>query len=119
MTARALEANGIATVVIGSALDIVEHCGVPRYLHNDIPLGNPLGHPYNTDEQLDTVRQALSLLSSSAEPVVRKTAMKWHNGESWRGNYLKVDDSNREALKLAGVENRRRRREQIEKGEKR
>jgi hypothetical protein len=48
--------------------------------------------------------------------VVRKTDLQWHNGESWRSNYLKVDDSNREDLKLAGEENRRRRREQTELG---
>jgi D-proline reductase (dithiol) PrdB len=119
LTARTLEANGITTVVIGSALDIVERCGVPRYLHNDIPLGNSLGHPYRAEEQLHSVRLALSLIANSTEPVIRKSSLRWHNGESWRSNYMKVDESNREALKLAGEENRRRRREQIDKGEKR
>jgi len=38
LIARHLEANGIPTLIIGSAIDVVEHCGVPRYLHSDFPL---------------------------------------------------------------------------------
>ena len=40
LAARALEAAGIATVVMGCAKDIVEHVGVPRLLFSDFPLGN-------------------------------------------------------------------------------
>ena len=36
LVARHLEANGIATVVIGSAVDIVERCGVPRFIFTDL-----------------------------------------------------------------------------------
>ena len=46
LVARHLEANGLPTVIIGSALDVVEHCGVPRFLFTDFPLGNPCGHPW-------------------------------------------------------------------------
>ena len=31
LTARHLEASGMATVIMGCAKDIVEHCGVPRF----------------------------------------------------------------------------------------
>ena len=40
LAARMLEENGIATVVMGCAKDIVEHVGVPRFLFSDFPLGN-------------------------------------------------------------------------------
>ncbi len=43
--ARALEAAGIATVIMGCARDIVEHVGVPRLLFNNFPLGNSAGLP--------------------------------------------------------------------------
>src|SRR5262245_31029659 len=43
LAARALEASGIATVVMGCARDIVEHVGVPRLLFSDFPLGNAAG----------------------------------------------------------------------------
>jgi D-proline reductase (dithiol) PrdB len=42
LVARHLETNGIPTVIVGSALDVVEHCGVPRFYFTDFPLGNPL-----------------------------------------------------------------------------
>ena len=45
LTARALEAAGISTVVLGCARDIVEHVGVPRLLFSDFPLGNAAGKP--------------------------------------------------------------------------
>jgi D-proline reductase (dithiol) PrdB len=41
LVARHLETNGIPTVIVGSALDVVEHCGVPRFYFTDFPLGNP------------------------------------------------------------------------------
>ncbi len=45
LIARHLEANGISTLVMGCAKDIVEHCGVPRFLFSDFPLGNSAGRP--------------------------------------------------------------------------
>jgi D-proline reductase (dithiol) PrdB len=59
LVARHLEAGGIPTVIIGSALDVVEHCGVPRFYFTDFPLGNPCGHPWQSDMQREIVRQAL------------------------------------------------------------
>ena len=114
-----MEAGGIATVIVGSAIDIVEHCGVPRYLHVDFPLGNPLGHPYDEEEQLETVRQALRMIRDSKNPVTRLSSLKWQGGEDWRSNYMRVDESNRELLKRMGEENRENRRRMIEQGIKR
>ena len=45
LAARALEENGISTVVMGCAKDIVEYVGVPRFLFSDFPLGNAAGRP--------------------------------------------------------------------------
>ena len=45
LAARTLEDNGIATIVMGCAKDIVEHVGVPRFLFSDFPLGNAAGRP--------------------------------------------------------------------------
>ena len=59
LVARHLEANGLPTVVVGSARDVVEHCGVPRFVFNDFPLGNPIGHPGRPDMQREVVRLAL------------------------------------------------------------
>ena len=45
LAARMLEENGISTVVMGCAKDIVEYVGVPRFLFSDFPLGNAAGRP--------------------------------------------------------------------------
>jgi len=49
LIARHLEANGIPTVVMGCAKDIVERVGVPRFLFSDFPLGNAAGRPNDVE----------------------------------------------------------------------
>ena len=107
LVSRLLEANGIATVVMGSAIDIIAHCGVPRYLHSDLPLGNPCGVPFDSTMQEQILNQALLLLeeANSANSIVRSVA-KWPGAPSWRDDYSKVDESNREALRLKGLQRR-------------
>ena len=58
LVARHLEAGGIATVIMGCAKDIVEHCGVPRFVWSDFPLGNSAGRPFEADSQRQTVELA-------------------------------------------------------------
>ncbi|MFT7685593.1 MAG: D-proline reductase (dithiol) PrdB [Candidatus Azotimanducaceae bacterium] len=111
MTARLLEENGIATVIIGSALDIVSYCMAPRFYYNDIPLGNPLGHPYDKEEQFKSVREALEMVADSSAANIHHSGIRWQGGDAWRENYMKVDDSNREELKQQGVQNRLDRRD--------
>jgi D-proline reductase (dithiol) PrdB len=94
-------------VVMGSAMDIIVHCGVPRYLHSDLPLGNPCGVPFDSTMQEQILNQALLLLeeANSANSIVRSVA-KWPGAPSWRDDYSKVDESNREALRLKGLQRR-------------
>lgn len=97
------------TVIIGSALDIVEHCGVPRFLFVDFPLGNPCGKPWDKAMQLRVVRQGISLLESvhSTRATVR-SAEQWGD-DDWRRRYMEVSDATREELARKGEELRRRR----------
>lgn len=102
LTARILEAAGIATVVIGSALDIVTHCRVPRYVHNDLPLGNPLGPPGDRQTQLASVVAALELLESSTEPAIKVTSAHWPGEPDWKRHFNRVEEENRDALRQKG-----------------
>jgi hypothetical protein len=68
LAARLLEANGIATVVMGCAKDIVEYVGVPRLLFSDFPLGNAAGKPHDPVSQAATLEMALALLESAPAP---------------------------------------------------
>ena len=112
LVARHLEANGIPTVVVGSALDIVEHCGVPRFLFSDFPLGNPCGHPWNPDMQTAIVRRALSLLETAAAPgTTARVPFEWKPDPEWRERYNRVRPEDRERLLAAGVARRDRRKQ--------
>ena len=111
LVARYLESEGICTVVIGSARDIVEECGVPRFLFVDFPLGNPCGKPWDVPMQQYLIGEAFDLLEKSWQPRTTVQApFAWTSDENdhWRNRYMQVDDSNREALAEAG----RKRREQ-------
>jgi hypothetical protein len=65
LAARHLEENGIATIVMGCAKDIVEYCGVPRFLFSDFPLGNAAGRPNDPESQTFTLELALRVLESA------------------------------------------------------
>jgi hypothetical protein len=108
LTARHLEANGIPTVVIGSARDIVEQCGVPRFLFSDFPLGNPCGAPYDVEMQRAILEIALGLLESTRFPRTSvQTPFSWPV-QDWRRNYMLVDEHNVEELRRMGEERRDR-----------
>ena len=110
LVARHLEANGIPTVIIGSALDVVEHCGVPRFYFTDFPLGNPCGHPYAPDMQREIVRSALQLFETATAPrTTVKAPFAWkEDGAIWRARYGRVTPENRERLLKLGDERRAR-----------
>ncbi len=117
LVSRHLEANGLPTVIIGSALDVVEHCGVPRFLFNDFPLGNPVGHPWKADMQREVVETALRLLETASGPrttVVSRFAWK-EDDPGWRERYGKVDPAERDRLIAVG-EARRRRQQELKQG---
>lgn len=103
-------------MVIGSAMDIVTHCQVPRYLHNNLPLGNPLGEPFDEIAQLSSVKKSLSLAATATDPIVVISDLKWSGNPDWQSVYNRVDDTNREELLRMGEENRRRRAENKTKG---
>ena len=97
MTARHLEANGIPTVVIGSARDVVEQCGVPRFVFSDFPLGNPCGKPYDGAMQRAIVEIACHLAESARYPrTTIQTPFVWSEDDSWRQTYMKIMPRRRE-----------------------
>ena len=91
LVSRHLEANGIPTVIIGTARDIVEHCGVARFLFVDFPLGNPCGEPYDDAQQRTIVGMALDLLESATGPRTTVEApYVWPKGDEWKDRILTV-----------------------------
>ena len=91
LVARHLEANGIPTVIMGCAKDIVEHCGVPRFVWSDFPLGNSAGRPFDVASQAQTLDLALRLLGTA--PAARTTVaspLHWTADAAWKYRYLDV-----------------------------
>ena len=89
LAARPLEANRIPTVIMGCAKDIVEHCGVPRFLWTDFPLGNSAGRPFDVESQAQTLELALRVLESA--PAARTTVqspLRWSADAAWKLDYL-------------------------------
>jgi D-proline reductase (dithiol) PrdB len=112
LVARHLEANGVPTVVMGCARDIVEECGVARFMFTDFPLGNPCGKPWDAEMQRSIVEIALNLLDRAWMPrTTVQTPFRWDN-DTWRDAFMRVDDSNREVLAREGEERRRRQAEE-------
>jgi hypothetical protein len=116
LAARHLEANGIPTVIIGSARDIVEYCGVPRFLFTDFPLGNPCGPPGRRDLQRAILAQALDLLETATAPrTTIVSPVAWDGDPAWRPRYARVDETNAAALRALGDERRRKQAEAARK----
>jgi hypothetical protein len=110
LIARHLEENGIATVVIGSAQDIVETVGVPRFVFVDYPLGNPIGKPGDSAEQLAVVEASLGLVrSAEGSRTTRRLDLEW-GSDDWRSNYMHVGPDNAAELAEAGRARREKQR---------
>jgi D-proline reductase (dithiol) PrdB len=85
LVARHLEANGIPTVLFGTARDIVEHCSVPRFVFVDFPLGNPCGKPYDVEMQHEILSIGFDLLESATEsPTVVQAPHEWGGDTTWK-----------------------------------
>ena len=105
LAARHLETNGIPTVIMGCAKDIVEQTGVPRFLFSDFPLGNAAGRPNDPDSQALTMELALKVLESAPGPrTTVQSPLRWRDNPDWKLDYSNVD-------RLSEEEIARRRRE--------
>ena len=92
LAARHLEENGIATIVMGCAKDIVEYCGVPRFLFSDFPLGNAAGRPNDPESQTFTLELALRVLeSATAARTTVQSPLRWSEDPSWKRDYSNID----------------------------
>jgi D-proline reductase (dithiol) PrdB len=103
LAARHLEENGIATLVMGCAKDIVEFIGVPRFLFSDFPLGNAAGRPHDPQSQAFTLELGLRVLEAAPAPrTTVQSPLRWPADPAW-----KLDYSNVERLSPAELARRR------------
>ena len=99
LVARHLEAAGIPTVVMGCAKDIVEHCGVPRFLFSDFPLGNSCGRPHDPESQRATLELAFRTLETAPGPrTTVQSPIRWNADGLWKLDYNNVEQIPAEEL---------------------
>src|SRR5262245_51810445 len=82
---------------------VVRHCGVPRFLVSDFPLGNSAGRPLDVESQALTLELALRVLESA--PAARTTVqspLRWSDDAAW-----KLDFSNLERMTPEQIAERR------------
>lgn len=92
LIARHLEANGIPTVIMGCARDIVEHAGVPRFYFSNFPLGHSAGKPFDQQSQQHTLRGALALFDDASAPRTTVVSPQlWAADDSWEKDFWNID----------------------------
>jgi D-proline reductase (dithiol) PrdB len=84
LVANYLEANGIPTVIIGSARDIVEHCGVARFVFSDLE-------------------------AAEGPRTTVRAPFEWKDDPDWRERYNLITPENRARLLAIGDERRAQR----------
>ena len=84
---------------MGSAKDIVEHCGVPRFVFSDFPLGNSAGKPHDPTSQRETLSLALRILETATEPrTTVRSAQQWSEDSKWKDEFFSVENLSAQEL---------------------
>ncbi len=80
LLARHFEARGLPTLILGSALDILESGRPPRVKFLDFPLGFEAGPPFDHPAQVGIMREALSGFESMTSPGIEPMHFRWPEG---------------------------------------
>jgi len=105
LAARMLEENGISTIVMGCAKDIVEHVGVPRFLFSDFPLGNAAGRPLDRASQAVTLELALKAVETAPAPrTTVQSALEWSVSPNWKLDYCNIASLSEEEIRQRRAE---------------
>ncbi len=85
LIARQLEAAGIPTLCMGSALDIMQSVNPPRGVFLDFPLGHTTGKPHEPELQRDILVQALGHFVTLTTPgSIARLPFRWSEDEAWK-----------------------------------
>jgi D-proline reductase (dithiol) PrdB len=85
LIARQVEAVGISTLCMTSALDITKAVNPPRAAFLDYPLGHTTGKPHEPALQREILRQALEGFGSLMTPgSVKILPFQWSEDDAWK-----------------------------------
>lgn len=97
LLARHFEAKGLPTLILGSALDILQAGRPPRAKFLGYPLGFEAGRPFDAENQLAVVSDAVTGFQTMDSPGIEPLGYDWEEG--WR----MIDDRDR---RRAGADQR-------------
>lgn len=80
LIARHFESNGLPTLILGSALDILTAGRPPRAMFVNYPLGFESGRFENKLDQFAVVQQALRGFESISKPTIQPMDFEWQAG---------------------------------------
>jgi hypothetical protein len=84
---------------MGAAKDIVEYCGVPRFLFSDFPLGNAAAKPHDPSSRQLNFELALRLLEAAPAPrTTLQSPLIWSADPSWKLDYSNLERLSKEEL---------------------
>jgi len=87
LIARHLEAHGIPTLCLASALDIIEAGRPPRALFVDYPLGHTAGRPFDAANQREILDAAVDAFASVRTPgEVVHLSCRWSDSDAWKAS---------------------------------
>ena len=93
LVARHVEAAGIPTLCMTSALDITRAVNPPRAAFLDFPLGHTTGVPNAPDLQRKILADALSSFASMTAPgSVKMLPYRWSDDEGWKAKAFAEGD---------------------------
>jgi len=84
LVARALEAQGIPTLCMASALDIIAAGRPPRTVFLDYPLGHTAGKPFDRADQQRVLRATLAAFEQMGSPGQRVLLEGSWSQPAWR-----------------------------------
>jgi D-proline reductase (dithiol) PrdB len=85
LIARFLEAQGIPTLCLASAFDIIEAGNPPRVVFLDYPLGHAAGKPFDHENQRLVLRDALDAFEAIGEPgSIVRLRYRWSDSDNWK-----------------------------------
>lgn len=80
LVARKFEEAGLPTLILGSALDILQAGRAPRVKFLNYPLGFSSGSFQNPDNQYEVVRAALAGFDQMRKPGLEHLEFQWDEG---------------------------------------
>ena len=93
LIARELEAAGVPTLSMSSALDITQAVKPPRAAFLDFPLGHTTGKPHEPELQRAILEQALEAFTSLTTPgTVKMLPFRWSDDDGWKRDFMTGSD---------------------------